>query len=122
MARLDLSTPENLIRIGVLVVLVSLNFLMSGAFEGAAKMFFWMALIILSLETVRTVSVSIANAALVEIIFAVAFITGAGRALFEAVGKTFTESHLFLIVFIVGGLIILYGAYRKFVFAPSDGK
>jgi len=33
--------------------------------------------------------------------------------LFSSLGKTFTEYHIFLIVFIIGTLIMLYGSYKK---------
>lgn len=113
MAKVDFGSAENLVRIGLLLTFVAITFLTGTAFAEAMKMFFWMALIILFLETFKLPSVSTENAAVAQIILTMTLVVAGVRGLFTSLGKTFTEYHIFLIVFIIGTLIMLYGSYKK---------
>lgn len=113
MAKIDFGAAENLVRIGLLLAFTAIIFLLNTSFDEAAKMFFWVALIVLFLETFKLASVPTANAALAQILLSVTMIIASGKGLYSAMGKTFTEYHITLILFIIGGLIILYGAYKK---------
>lgn len=113
MTKVDFGSAENLVRIGLLLTFVAMTFLTGTAFAEAVRMFFWMALFILFLETFKLPSVSASNAAIAEIILTVTMVVAGARGLFSSLGKTFTEYHIFLIVFIIGTLIMLYGSYKK---------
>jgi len=92
---------------------VAITFLTGTSSAEAMKMFFWMTLIVLFLETFKLPSVSTENAAVAQIILTVTMVVAGARGLFSSLGKTFTEYHIFLIVFIIGTLIMLYGSYKK---------
>lgn len=113
MTKVDFGSAENLVRIGLLLTFVAITFLTGTVFVEAMKMFFWMALIILFLETFKLPSVSIENAAVAQIILTATLVVAGAKGLFSSLGKTFTEYHIFLIVFIIGTLIMLYGSYKK---------
>ncbi len=113
MTKVDFGSAENLVRIGLLLTLVALTFLTGTAFAEAAKMFFWMVLIILFFETFKFSSVSTVNAAIAEMLLSITMVVAGARGLFSSLGKTFTEYHIFLILFIIGTLIMLYGSYKK---------
>lgn len=113
MAKVDFGSAENLIRIGLVLTFVAITLLTGTAFAEAARTFFWVALIILFLETFKLPSVSASNAAVAEMILTVTMVVAGGRGLFSSLGKTFTEYHIFLIMFIIGTLIMLYGTYKK---------
>ncbi len=113
MAKLDFGSAENLIRIGLVLSFVAITLLTGTSFAEAAKTYFWIALIILFFETFKLPSVSVTNGAIAEIILSIAMGTAAIKGLFASVGKTFTEYHIFLIMFIIGVLVIIYGAYKK---------
>lgn len=113
MTKVDFGSAENLIRIGLLLTFVAITFLTGTSSAEAMKMFFWMTLIVLFLETFKLPSVSTENAAVAQIILTVTMVVAGARGLFSSLGKTFTEYHIFLIVFIIGTLIMLYGSYKK---------
>lgn len=119
MTKVDFGSPENLVRIGLLLTFSAITFLTGAAFAETDKMFFWMALIILFLETFKLPSVSASNAAAAEMILIITMAVAGVKGLFSALGKTFTEHHIFLIMFIIGTLIMLYGAYKKLCFANT---
>lgn len=119
MNKVDFGSAENLVRIGLVLTFVAITLLTGTAFAEAAKTFFWIALIILFLETFKLPSVSTSNAAVAEIILTVTMVFAGGRGLFSSVGKTFTEYHIFLIMFIIGTLVMLYGSYKKLFSANS---
>jgi hypothetical protein len=120
MNKVDLGSAENLVRIGLVLTFVAITLLTGTAFAEAAKTFFWMALIILFLETFKFPSVSTVNAAVAELILSITMVVAGARGLFSSLGKTFTEYHIFLILFIIGTLIMLYGAYKKL--SPATTK
>ena len=113
MTKVDFGSAENLVRIGLLLTFVAITFLTGTAFAEAVKMFFWMALVILFLEMFKLPSVSAENAAVAQLILIVTMVVAGARGLFSSLGKTFTEYHIFLIVFIIGTLIMFYGSYKK---------
>jgi hypothetical protein len=113
MTKVDFGSAENLVRIGLLLTFVAITFLTGTSSPEAMKMFFWMTLIVLFLETFKLPSVSTENAAVAQIILTVTMVVAGARGLFSSLGKTFTEYHIFLIVFIIGTLIMLYGSYKK---------
>src|SRR5665811_870320 len=113
MTKVDFGSAENLVRIGLLLTFVAITFLTGTSSAEAMKMFFWMTLIVLFLETFKLPSVSTENAAVAQIILTVTMVVAGARGLFSSLGKTFTEYHIFLIVFIIGTLIMLYGSYKK---------
>jgi hypothetical protein len=119
MTKVDFGSAENLVRIGLLLTFVAMTFLTGTAFGEVVKMFFWMALIILFLETFKLPSVSAVNAAVAELIMTITMAVAGARGLFSSLGKTFTEYHIFLIVFIIGTLIMLYGSYKKLFSAAN---
>lgn len=119
MTKVDFGSAENLIRIGLLLTFIAIAFLTGTAFAEAVKLFFWMALIILFLETFKLPSVSTANAAVAQIILTLTMAVAGARGLFSSLGKTFTEYHIFLILFIIGTLIMLYGSYKKLFSAAN---
>ena len=113
MATVDFGSAENLVRIGLGLVFAAIA-LLQGAFLGeAATMFLWMALAILFFETFRLPSVSVSNAAMAELIFAVAMVAGGIKGLILSMGKSFAANHFFLIVFIIGAAIICFSAYKR---------
>ena len=120
MTKIDFGSAENLVRIGLLLALVAITFLTGASFAEADKMLFWMALVILFLITIKLPSVSASNAAVAEMILSVTMTVAGAKGLFSSLGKTFTEHHIFLIMFIIGALIMLYGAYKKL--CPDDNK
>ena len=120
MARVDFGSAENLIRIGLLATFVAIMLLMGAAFAEIAKLSFWMALIILLLETFKLPSVPASNAAIAQLILSATMVAGGVKGLASSLGRTFTEYHIFLIVFIIGTLIMLYGAYKKL--CPAAAK
>ena len=120
MKKVDFGSAENLVRIGLLTTFVAITFLMAAAFAETAKLFFWVALIILFFETFKLPSVSASNAAVAQMILSITMVAAGVKGLFSALGKTFTEHHIFLIMFIIGALIMLYGAYKKL--CPDDNK
>jgi len=113
MTKVDFGSAENLVRIGLLLTFLAITLLMGTAFAEVAKMILWLALIVLFFETFKLPSVSASNAAVAEIILTVTMVVAGVRGLFSSLGKTFTEYHIFLIVFIIGTLIMLYGSYKK---------
>ena len=113
MTKVDFGSAENLVRIGLLLTFVAITFLTGTSSAEAMKMFFWMTLIVLFLETFKLPSVSTENAAVAQIILTVTMVVAGARGLFSSLGKTFTEYHIFLIMFIIGTLIMLYGSYKK---------
>ena len=113
MTKVDFGSAENLVRIGLLLTFLAITLLMGTAFAEVAKVIFWLALIVLFFETFKLPSVSASNAAVAEIILTVTMVVAGVRGLFSSLGKTFTEYHIFLIVFIIGTLIMLYGSYKK---------
>jgi hypothetical protein len=118
--KVEFGSAENLVRIGLLLTFVATTFLTGSASAEIEKMFFWMALIILFLETFKFPSVSTLNAATAQIILTITMAVGGAKGLFSSLGKTFTEHHIFLIMFIIGALIMLYGAYKKL--CPATAK
>jgi hypothetical protein len=121
MTKVDFGSAENLVRIGLLFTFVAITLLTGTALVEAVKMFFWMALIILFLETFRSPSISTMNAAIAEMILSITMVIAGARGLFSSLGKTFTEYHIFLILFIIGSLIMLYGSYKK-LSPPANSK
>lgn len=119
MAKVDFGSAENLVRIGLLLTLVAITFLTGTSFTEPVKMYFWIVLIILFFETFKLPSVSPSNAAIAELLLSATMIIGGGKGLFSSLGRTFTEYHIFLILFIIGTLITLYGAYKKLCAASS---
>ena len=113
MEKIDFGSAQNLVRIGILLTLVAITFLMGTAFTEPVRMYFWMLLIILFFESFKLPSVSPSNAAVAQLILSATMVIGGGKGLFSSVGKTFAEYHIFLILFIIGAFIMLYGAYKK---------
>ena len=119
MEKIDFGSKENLVRIGVLLTFVAITFLMGTAFTEPVRMYFWMLLIILFFETFKLPTVSPSNAAIAQVILSATMVIGGGKGLFSSVGKTFNEYHIFLILFIIGAMITLFGAYKKSCAAGS---
>jgi len=113
MAKVDFGSAENLVRIGLALIFVSIALLQGAVFGEATSMFFWIALIILFLETFKLPSVSVSNAAVAEMILSATMVVGSGRGLIMSMGKTFAAYHFYLIMFIIGALIIGYAAYKR---------
>ena len=120
MTKVDFGSAENLVRIGLLVIFVAIMLLTGAAFAEIAKMSFWMTMVILFLETFKLPSVSASNAAVAELILSATMVAGGIKGLTSSLGKTFTEYHIFLLMFIIGSLIMVYGAYKKL--CPADNK
>ena len=119
MAIEKVGSAENMVRIGVVFILLAIIFLLGSAFSEAAKLFFWMALIILFFETFKLPSVTSRNAAFTQAILSTTMVIGAIKGLLSSLGKTFTEYHIFLILLIVSALLVLVGAYKKLT-APVE--
>lgn len=119
MAKVDLGSAENLVRIGLFLTFTAITFLTGSAFNESVKMYFWIVLIILFFETFKFPSVLPSNAAIAQIILSATMVIGGGKGLFSSLGRTFAEYHIFLILFIIGTLISLYGAYKKLCTASS---
>ncbi len=113
MAKLELSSGENLVRIGLTLTLIATLGLSGTAADFLIKPFLWMGLIILFLETVKLSTISETNGSLAELVLSATVVVLGAKELFSSLGKTFTEYHIFLIILLVGGLIVLYGAYKK---------
>ena len=113
MEKVDFGSAQNLVRIGTLLTFVAITFLMGSVFTEPVKMYFWMLLIILFFETFKLPSVSPSNAAIAQLILSATMVIGGGKGLISSLGRTFAEYHIFLILFIIGTLITLYGAYKK---------
>jgi FtsH-binding integral membrane protein len=113
MAKANFGSAEDLARIGLALILVSIALLQGAVFGVATTMYFWMALIILFFETFKLPSVSAENAATAEAILSATMVVGSGRGLILSMGKTFNSHHFFLIMFIIGALLIGYASYKR---------
>ena len=113
MAIENVGSAENMVRIGLLFIMLAIIFLVGSAFGEAAKLFFWMALIVLFFETFKLPSVTGRNAAIAQAILSTTMVIGGIKGLLSSLGKTFTEYHIFLILLIISALLILVGAYKK---------
>lgn len=120
MAQIEYGSAENLARIGLLLVFAAVALLQGALLGEAAAMFLWMALAILFFETFKLPPVSSENAAMAELIFAVAMVAGGIKGLILSMGKSFAANHFYLIVFIVGAAIICFSAYKRI--CPADRK
>jgi hypothetical protein len=119
MAKENIGSAENLMRIGLVLIFISIALLQGAVFGTATSMYFWMALIILFLETFKLPSVSAANAAIAEAILSATMVVGSGRGLILSMGKKFSVYHFYTIMFIIGALIIAYAVYKRLY---PDGK
>jgi len=113
MAKENFGSAEDLMRIGLALIFVSIALLQGAVFGEATSMYFWMALIILFFETFKLPSVSASNAAIAEAILSATMVVGSGRGLILSMGKTFAAYHFYLIMFIIGALVIGYAAYKR---------
>jgi len=113
MAKVEFGSAENLVRIGLALVFVSIALLQGAVFGESALMYFWITLAILFLETFKLPSLSASNAAIAEMILALTMVVGSARGLILSIGKTFASYHFYLIMFIIGALIIVYAAYKR---------
>ena len=120
MAKVDFGSAENLVRIGLGLVFAAFALLQGALLGESATMFLWMALAILFFETFKLPLVSASNAAIAELIFAVAMVVGGIKGLILSFGKSFAANHFFLIVFIAGATIICFSAYKSL--CPPDKR
>lgn len=118
MAKIELGSGENMVRIGLTLTLIATLALSGTGADFLIKPLLWIGLIVLFLETVKLTSISDINGSLAEIVLSATVVVLGGKTLFSSLGKTFTEYHIFLILLLVGGLVILYGAYKKLSSTP----
>ena len=120
MAKADFGSAENLARIGLFLIFAATALLQGTFFGEAAKMFFWMALLILFFETFKLPSVSASNAAIAEMILSATMVVGGVRGMILTMGKNFAAYHIFLIIFILGAVTICFAAYKRLY--PANSK
>ena len=114
MAKEKIGSAENLMRIGLALIFISLALLKGAVFGAESALYFWSAVIILFFETFKLPSVSAANATAAQAILTAMLLVAGGRGLIMSSGRSFNAYHFYLILLIIGALVMGFATFKRF--------